>query len=364
MFEYIATATAVLISMLSLVVTAAADTFGSGFNNFDIEFVCIGNPGNPDDTSGNPNPAGSVAYTYRMGKFEVSRDMITKANSEGGLGITLQDMEIFGIIGGNGADRPATGVSWNEAARFVNWLNTSTGGTAAYKFTTSGVNDNIALWTPSDILDYDPANPFRSLRASYVLPSMDEWFKAAFYNPTTGQYGNFPTSDGFAPTAVTSGTADKTAVFFQSFAQGPADIDQAGGLSAYGIMGMGGNVTEWEETTGNLLNNSGSSPRGFRGGDWVSFSFNLASTERIIIVPIVEANNLGFRVASSVTLGDANNDGVLNNLDITAFGMALFDPTMYATMYPAVDPDCVLDMNNDGSFNNLDIADFGSALGF
>jgi predicted XRE-type DNA-binding protein len=33
--------------------------------------------------------------------------------------------------------------------------NTSSGGFAAYKFTTSGVNDNIALWTPADTLDYD-----------------------------------------------------------------------------------------------------------------------------------------------------------------------------------------------------------------
>jgi hypothetical protein len=32
-------------------------------------------------------------------------------------------------------------------ARFVNWLNASTGHSAAYKFTTVGFNDNIALWS-------------------------------------------------------------------------------------------------------------------------------------------------------------------------------------------------------------------------
>ena len=66
----------------------------------------------------------------------------------------------------------------------------------------------------------------------------------------------------------------------------------------------------------------------------------------------------------TVILGDANGDGAVDNFDIIAFGLALFDPTMYASMYPGVDPDVVLDMNGDGSFNNLDTSGFGEALGF
>jgi hypothetical protein len=58
-----------------------ADTFGSGANTFDIEFVTIGNPGNPADTTGSPNPAGKVDYVYRIGTYEISRDMITKATT-------------------------------------------------------------------------------------------------------------------------------------------------------------------------------------------------------------------------------------------------------------------------------------------
>ena len=64
-------------------------TFGTGANAFTMDFVTIGNPNNVADTTGNPNPAGSVAYTYNLGKYEVSRDMITKANSAGSLGITM-----------------------------------------------------------------------------------------------------------------------------------------------------------------------------------------------------------------------------------------------------------------------------------
>ena len=62
--------------------------------------------------------------------------------------------------------------------------------------------------------------------------------------------------------------------------------------------------------------------------------------------------------------GDANGDGILNNLDITAFGLALFDPTTYAAMYPNAEPDIALDMNGDGVFDILDSTDFGVALGF
>jgi hypothetical protein len=39
----------------------------------------------PADTTGNPIPAGSVPYVYRMGKYEISRKMIENANAEGGL---------------------------------------------------------------------------------------------------------------------------------------------------------------------------------------------------------------------------------------------------------------------------------------
>ena len=94
-----------------------------------MDFTTIGNPGNVADTTGRPNPVGAVAYTYQIGKYEVSRDMITKANSLGNLGISLSDMEHHG---GNGSDKPATGIHFHEAAKFVNWLNTSSGNQAAY----------------------------------------------------------------------------------------------------------------------------------------------------------------------------------------------------------------------------------------
>lgn len=275
-------------------VDAGIITFGSGANQFNMEFVEIGDAGNAADTTGSPNPAGAVSYVYEIGKFEVSRDMIIKANAAGSLGITLQNMS---SIGGNGVDKPATGVSWNEAARFVNWLNTSTGNQAAYKFTTGGANDNIALWQSGDA-GFDAANPFRNSLAHYFLPTFDEWYKAAYYDPVSDTYFNFPNGSDTAPTAVSGGTTAGTAVYGQTFFQGPADIDNAGGLSPFGIMGLGGNVWEWQETEDDLVNNNPSSARGVRGGNWEGISGRLSSSSRISHSPTHESSVIGFRVAS------------------------------------------------------------------
>ena len=96
------------------------------------------------------------------------------------------------VTGGARAAMPATGVSWNEAARFVNWLNTSQGYQAAYNFTTSGVNDNIALWSSAQAWQLGGENLFRHKDAHYWLPSMDEWYKAAYYDPENETYGKYP----------------------------------------------------------------------------------------------------------------------------------------------------------------------------
>jgi len=269
-------------------VSAGIITFGTGLNEFNMDFTTIGSPGNAADTTGSPNPAGAVSYTYQMGTYEVSEDMISKFNASQLLQITKDT---------RGVDKPATSVSWNEAARFVNWLNTSTGGFAAYN-ATGGVNTNITPWTIADTLDYNASNPYRSVRTNFVLPSFDEWYKAAYFDPNSGNYFNFPNGSDTAPMAVASGTAANTAVIGQTFAQGPADITSAGGLSPFGIMGLGGNVWEWEETASNLNNSSGSSDRGIRGGSWLNSSNFLSSSFRISGDPTVGDSSLGFRVAS------------------------------------------------------------------
>jgi formylglycine-generating enzyme required for sulfatase activity len=281
---------------------AGTVTFGSGSNAFNMEFVTIGNPNNLADTTGSPNPAGSVGYTYGIGKFEVSEDMITKYNADFG---TANSLAITKDT--RGTAKPATNVSWNEAARFVNWLNTSTGNQAAYKFTTSGVNDDIALWQSGDA-GYDSSNPYRNSLAKYVLPSTNEWYKAAYYDPNKSGgagYWDYATGSDSAPALVASGTGtgangNNEAVYNEQ--SGPADVNLAGGLSPYGVMGFGGNAFEWEESSINLVNSSGSTSRGIRGGSWLNDSYYLRSSVRLDQVPnhqdVAYAYIIGFRVAS------------------------------------------------------------------
>ncbi|MEY5063292.1 MAG: hypothetical protein RLZZ112_1256 [Verrucomicrobiota bacterium] len=268
-------------------------TFGSGTNQFQIEFVTIGNPGNAADTTGSPNPVGSVGYVYHIGKYEISRDMISKFNASQSLQLTMADLS---SSGGNGVNRPATGVSWNEAARFVNWLNTSQGYQAAYNFTTGGFNDNITLWGAGQ---YSGSNQFRHKDAVYVLPSIDEWYKAAYGSPT-GTWYNYPTGSDTAPTKTSGGLLANTAVYGLASTFSPADVNNAGGLSAYGTMGQAGNAWEWMEGAFDGSNNSATEDRERRGGDSTSFTTStmLLASDRRQRPPGDELSSMGFRIAS------------------------------------------------------------------
>lgn len=276
---------------------ASIVSFGASGNTFTIDFAEIGSAGNAADTSGNPSGAGDVNYGYAISRYEISEAMIARYNASFG---NANNLAIS--TSNRGADRPATNVSWNEAARFVNWLNTSTGGFAAYKFTTSGVNANIAMWTPSDTLDYDANNPFRSIRANYVLPTVDEWYKAAFFDPVTQTYNKYANGGNTKPNMVGSGTGANTAVYHRTYpgdADEPAAVDQAGSANAFGVTGMGGNAWEWLETESDGTNNSPGANRRYRGGSWLSGDFSLSkSSAGSFDLPSQSLSNVGFRVVS------------------------------------------------------------------
>ena len=305
---------------LALLSTEAifADTFGSGGNKFTMDFVPITGGANAD-----PNPDasnlihyGAVPYDYRMGKYEVSRAMINAYNaSSGGPTITLQDMTSFG---GNGVNKPAFGVSWNEAARFVNWLNVSTGHSPAYKFTTNGANDNLALWNVGEP-GYNASNRFRNAHARYFLPDENEWYRAAYYDPTAQVYWDFPTGTNIPnnPTSVASGTTPNTAVYDRTVTSGPADITQAGGLSPFGTMAQGGNAAEWMESAELTPNDSPAEDRAVRDGGYYSSSFSLTPNRQGEAT--TAAGFIGFRVASvmpTVEVTDINHNESTVTLDI------------------------------------------------
>jgi formylglycine-generating enzyme len=266
--------------------TAHADTFGSGPNTFTMDFVTIGNAGNVADNTG----FGKVDYTYRMGVNEVSEQMINVYNTLSGGPILTKDTR--------GGNQPATSVSWNEAARFVNWLNTSEGFSVAYQFDTAGGNDNIALWESGDA-GYNAANPFRNTNAHYYLPSENEWYKAAYYDPNKSGgagYWDYATGSDTPPGAAAGGTTSGTAVYGGQ--TGLADIANAGGLSVYGTMAQNGNVYEWSETTTAVSNSSAGDTRVMRSGAWFSSSGSLIASDRSGTSPSSELSFVGFRVAA------------------------------------------------------------------
>ncbi len=310
----------ILLAMLPLLAhgfpAGAVETvsFGSGQTQFSIDFVTVGNPGNMDLTFANPSipPLGGVDYFFGMGKHEVSRDMVIKASQAGNLGISQPDMVLqapcpagmdcsMSQLVTAGPKTPASAITFLEAARFVNWLNTSEGFAPAYKFEKQPGDvgyspaDKLLAWSPADP-GYDPMKPFRNSRAAYVLPSKDEFVKAAYYDPAkgaTGGYWAWPTGSDQKPAAVASGMAPETAVHSQfSDTRFFADIDLAGGLSPYGTMGQAGNGSEWVEET-----NLSASTTAFCGGTYVGISIanrlcgsNLTNADAKLV-------DMGFRVA-------------------------------------------------------------------
>ncbi|MCF7954604.1 MAG: SUMF1/EgtB/PvdO family nonheme iron enzyme [Phycisphaerae bacterium] len=261
----------VAVLLLSVVSVGSADTFGTGANQFDIDFVTI---------SGDTNPTGGygiVNNDYRMGMYEITNDQYAKFASNSNVYWT-------------GADVPSNRVSWFEAAKFVNYLNTSTGHQAAYKFVKISINEDETM-TVWDVIDsgYDASNPFRNSNAKYFMPTEDEWVKAAYWNGTSLQ--TYATTDGSVPTAGVDTNYDAAVGQPWNVGSGSEELN--------GTYDMMGNLYEWMESNYSGNFDTGSF-RGFRGGSFYFSGLYLSSSTRDGSSPSYESIGVGFRVASVV----------------------------------------------------------------
>ncbi len=267
---------------------AEADTFGTGANGFTLDFVAVGNAGNGND-AGTGGSYGGVAYDYRMGVNEISQAAIDAAVAGGLTGMP---------VGRWSGSQPSANINWYQAAAFTNWLNTSTGHEEAYQL--NAELTAMTVWSSAEAWQVGGENLYRNKDAYYFLTSENEWYKAAYQknDGVTADYWDYPTASNSMPSAVGSGTVAGTAVY-DAVASVPAGVANAGGLSAYGTMGQGGNVWEWMETAHDGVNNSSSENRVLRGGYWNDTEGYLRSSYRSLYSsPTLSNANVGFRVAS------------------------------------------------------------------
>ena len=289
-----------LAAILVVVAGAMADTFGAGANQFSLAFVPISGATNP--TSG--IPAGitftftGVANDYRIGTYDVTNDQWNKFTASLGVPVTGSDGGYKYSSFWTGANVPVNCVSWYEAAQFVNWLNTSTGHQAAYKFTgTQGTgNYTFAAWSPSDV-GYNPSDPYRNSNAFYYLPTEDEWVKAAYWNGTSLQ--TYATKPG---DTLYQGNGSNGGWNYNNPYPGdkPWPVG-SGSQELNGTYDMMGNVYQWMESPLYSGDYGTASNRGLRGGTCASYgSSDLASSARGGTNPASESGTFGFRVASQV----------------------------------------------------------------
>ena len=295
-----------------------------------METVPVGNPGNADDTHG--DGYGGVAYRYNIGTCEVTagqyRDSLNAVDATGvnpnGVYNALMNMSPLGCqitwnagastydFSGGAAEapgsteadwenRPVNYVSWYDAARFANWL--TSGGTedGVYKFS-GGVLQSI--------MDHQAAGA--AYGTAYFIPTEDEWYKAAYYDPTDydpdgpggvdpgAGYWDYPTQSD-APNVPSNDLVEpadpgNNATFYDDGDTIGSPYYRTGvgahedSESAYGTFDQGGNIWEWNETP------IGSSC-GVRGGSWGLNSYTLHASNRYPYNPSDEFLNIGFRVA-------------------------------------------------------------------
>jgi hypothetical protein len=246
----------------------------------NIDFVAIGNAGNPGDTRTEANPygCGAVNYNYRFGKYEVTNAQWNAFTSAAGAPTGNPSNAYNNNAYWTGTNMPTNVVSWYEAAQFCNYLTSGDKSKGAYLF--SGNNTN-----PADFLGIDRDWAVSAYGIAYVIPTEDEWYKAAYY--TGSGYSTYANGTNIPPVAGVETN------YGQSFPYGgPWDVG-TGAMEQNGTFDMMGNVYEWNETfIGSDLY--------IRGGGYHNSIERLESSHRFDYHPEGDNHTVGFRVASVV----------------------------------------------------------------
>jgi len=288
------------------VALAALLTFAtSTAHAVDFNFVDVLNVGNsPDPLTG--SVFGSVDHAYSIATTEVTNAQYTEflnaiADSDpNDVWNTTMTTEIsrsgtdgsytYAVEPGFGS-QPVRIVSFFDAARFVNWLENGQPTGPQGAGTTETGTYTIG----------DGTNETRADDATFLLPSEDEWYKAAYHQPAAlggdaDSYWLYPTQENSQPTVENPAGGDNSANFGGSLGDTTNVGAFTGTTSFYGGFDFGGNAFEWTEG----LSGDGTQ-RVIRGGTWNGDVQLLAATSRTIVDPIGGSpfpSGFGFRIAA------------------------------------------------------------------
>ena len=321
MRSVIITATALLVCAGLATAGTRADLTGDAVVDFqttmDMPFMRVGNAGNEADTAimnDGTTGYGAVGYAFKISKFEVTAGQYTEflnavaftdtygvynnevwANSQG---CGIQQLGLPGshtyAVAADWADRPVNFVRWDAAVRFVNWMSNGMP-TGAQDATTT--EDGSYLLNGATLRE-DLRTVTRKPDATYVLPSEDEWHKAACYDPVADAYYAYSTGTDASPSndLIDPDSGNSANYYRGHFTIGsPYFRTEVGefenSLSPYGTFDQTGNISEWTDT---LLG----SARTIRGGHYVVVTVNGAKTTVRWVGPMEYATRgEGFRVA-------------------------------------------------------------------
>jgi formylglycine-generating enzyme len=324
--------------VVSLGLAGAAGTVqANGGVTYDL--LPVGNPGNANDTTG----YGGVAYDYQIGKYDVTigqyteflnavakTDTYSLYNASMGTDQNIRGISqtgtsgayTYSVIAASGsapfggvsaANRPITYVSWFDSARFANWVANGQPTGAQTSTTTENGAYNVNGATSGNAPARNVTNPNTGATPTYVIPTENEWYKAAYYSPVlnsgSGGYYTYATQSNAAPGNVIGSGSNKA-----NYVNGVLSVTQSSSYSLsqnyltdvgaftnsasfYGTFDQSGNVYQWND-----LDGTAGSSRGLRGGYWGDFfSASLSSSFSRTGDPLDEgAVDIGFRLAAPV----------------------------------------------------------------
>lgn len=286
--------------VLALALVAASPVSGQVDPVHTMKTVAIRDAGNAKDPQ---TGFGSVTYDYKIGKYDVtieqyaaflnakadippndvirdlwSEDMDDPNEKPGkliartGNGVAgdphVYTVEISPHWGAESGRRPICWVNWFAAARFANWLHN---GALRTSDTESGAYTLVKFKNAGIVR--------RNADARWWIPSEDEWYKAAYYDPTrkgVGGYYLYPTRSDTVPHMGAPPGLQNSANFNNFFNTKGNVLTPVGAYtdsaSHYGTFDQGGNLWQW--TDGVYSTN-----RIIRGG---SFSYGLTPPRKTV----------------------------------------------------------------------------------